>query len=132
MRLSGRQSATRIADDQLRDIQALTCAMVGFVDEQIGRIFAALDRLGLRENTVVVFTSDHGDMLGDHWMLNKGPFHFDGLLRVPHIWRWPGRFRAGLVSDGLASLLDFVPTILDLAGVPALEGGNPSQAGDGQ
>jgi arylsulfatase len=125
MQLSGRGRATMIADDQLRDIQALTCAMVGFVDEQFGRVLATLERLGLRENTVVVFTSDHGDMLGDHWMLNKGPFHFDGLLRVPHIWSWPGHFSSGVSSDALVSLLDVAPTILDLAGVAPLEGTAP-------
>lgn len=122
LQLSGRGRATKLGDDQLRDIQALTCAMVGFVDEQFGRVLATLERLGLRENTVVVFTSDHGDMLGDHWMLNKGPFHFDGLLRVPHIWSWPGHLASGVATNALASLLDFAPTILDLAGVPALEG----------
>ena len=86
---------------------------------------AALDRLGLRDNTVVVFLADHGEMLGDHWLLNKGPFHFDGILRVPLIWSWPGRFPAGVQSDALVSLLDVAPTILDLAGVPIPEGTVP-------
>jgi arylsulfatase A-like enzyme len=125
MPLSGRGRATKIRDDQLRDIQALTCAMVSFVDKQFGRVLATLERLGLRENTVIVFTSDHGDMLGDHWMLNKGPFHFDGLLRVPQIWSWPGHFPSAATSEALVSLLDFVPTILELAAVPPLEGTIP-------
>ena len=123
--LSGRVAATNIADDQLREIAALTYGMVSFVDEQVGRVLAALDRLGLREDTVVVFMADHGDMLGDHWLLNKGPFHFDGILRIPFIWSWPGRFPAGVQSDSLVSLLDFAPTILDLAGVPIPEGAVP-------
>ena len=123
--LSGRRAPTNVPDEQRREIAALTCGMVSFVDEQVGRVMAALDRLGLRENTVVVFLADHGEMLGDHWLLNKGPFHFDGILRVPLIWSWPGRFPAGVQSDALVSLLDVAPTILDLAGVPIPEGTVP-------
>lgn len=125
--LSGRRASTRLGDDQLREIIAFTYGMISLVDEQIGRVLAELVRLGLRENTVVVFLSDHGDMMGDHWMLNKGPFHFDGLLRIPMIWSWPGQFPAGVVSDALVSHLDFAPTILDLAGVPIPEGRVPAE-----
>jgi arylsulfatase A-like enzyme len=60
-------------------------------------------------------------MMGDHGLLNKGPFHFEGLLRVPMIWRWPGRFRPA-ASPALVSLLDVPPTILELAGVAIPEG----------
>lgn len=121
--LSGRRYPTRMPDDQLREIIAITYGMISFVDQQMGRILDALDRLGLAENTVVVFLTDHGDLLGDHWLLNKGPFHFDGLLRVPGIWRCPSRFQRGIVSDALVSHLDFAPTILDLCGVTMPEGG---------
>jgi arylsulfatase A-like enzyme len=123
LRLSGRLRPTNVPEAQLRDVVAITYGMISFVDEQVGRILAALDRLSLTENTVVVFTADHGDLLGDHWLLNKGPFHFDGLLRVPSIWRLPGRFRAGRETDALTSHLDFAPTVLDLARVPAPESG---------
>jgi hypothetical protein len=78
----------------------------GVVDKQIGRIMQSLEQAGLRENTVVLFMSDHGDMMGDHWMLNKGPFHFDGLLRIPLVWSWPKRFGAGVNTQALASQLD--------------------------
>jgi arylsulfatase A-like enzyme len=121
--LSGRRQPTNIPDHQLREIVAITYGMISFVDQQVGRILAALDRLGLAENTVVVLLSDHGDLLGDHWLMNKGPFHFEGLLNVPGIWRFPGRFPAGTVSDALVSHLDFAPTILDLAGVAVPESG---------
>jgi arylsulfatase len=84
-------------------------------------VLAALDRQGLADNTIVVFLSDHGDMMGDHGLHNKGPFHFQGLLRVPMIWRWPGRIPAG-ERAGLASLLDFVPTLLDFTGAEMPEG----------
>jgi arylsulfatase A-like enzyme len=125
VRLAGRFGPTRIADDQLRDIVRLTYGMVSMVDHNVGRVVAELDRLGLRDDTVVIFLSDHGDMLGDHWMLNKGPFHFDGLIRVPMIWSWPTRWATGAVCSSLVSHLDFAPTLLELAGVPVPEGPSP-------
>ncbi len=126
MQTSGRLGATNLPDNQLRDILALTYGMVSFVDSQIGRIMAALHSTGLSENTIVVFLADHGDMMGDHGIINKGPFHFDGLLKVPMIWSCPSRFEPGRTSDALFSLLDFAPTILDLAGVPVPEGEVPA------
>jgi arylsulfatase len=123
--LSGRGGRTRIGDDQIREIVALTYGMISLVDKNIGRVMETLEQLGLRENTVIVFMSDHGDMMGDHWMLNKGPFHFDGLLRIPFIWSWPGRFPAASRTQFLANHLDFAPTVLDLAGVPIPEGQTP-------
>jgi arylsulfatase A-like enzyme len=95
--------------------------MVSLIDHHVGRVMDALDELDISDNTVVVFLSDHGDMMGDHGLLNKGPFHFEGLLRVPMIWRWPGRFRPA-ASPALVSLLDVPPTILELAGVAIPEG----------
>lgn len=122
LNLSGRRAATRIRDDQLREIIARTYGMIAMVDHEVGRVMAEVEQLGLRRQTVIVFLSDHGEMLGDHWILNKGPFHFDGLLRVPSIWSWPGHFREGQVVDALANHLDFAPTFLDLARVPIPEG----------
>ena len=126
MPLSGRFGATRMNDEQLREILALTYGMISLFDHHVGRILDALEEAGLRENTVVTFMSDHGDMMGDHWLINKGPFHFDGLLKTPFLWSWPGRFQPGVETDALASHLDFAPTILDLAGVPIPEGPVPA------
>ncbi len=125
MPLSGRFGPTRMSDDQLREIIALTYGMISLADYHIGRILDALDAAGLRQNTVVSFMSDHGDMMGDHWLINKGPFHFDGLLKVPFIWSWPGHFAEGMATEALASHLDFAPTVLDLAGAPIPEGPVP-------
>ncbi|MCP4640592.1 MAG: sulfatase-like hydrolase/transferase [bacterium] len=119
--LSGRNRPTAMSDAHRREILAHTYGMVSLVDHHVGRVLDYLDEQGLADNTVVVFTSDHGDMMGDHALLNKGPFHFEGLLRVPTIWRCPGRI-APRQSDALASLLDFAPTVMDLAGVPVPEG----------
>jgi arylsulfatase A-like enzyme len=125
LQLSGRGGPTKIGDDQLREIVALTYGMISLVDREIGNVMRALEEAGLREDTVVVFMSDHGDMMGDHWMLNKGPFHFDGLLRIPEIWSLPGRFPAGERTSALTTQLDFAPTVLELAGVPIPEGRTP-------
>ena len=122
MMLSGRISPTRMPDGALREILALTYGMVSHVDHQVGRVLDALERLGLRGKTVVCFLSDHGDLMGDHWMINKGPFHLDGLLRVPFLWSLPGVTSEGVQNDSVVSLLDFAPTILDLAEVPIPEG----------
>jgi arylsulfatase len=116
-----------MSDAHLREIVAHTYGMVGLVDEQVGRILDCVDEQDLTEDTVVVFMSDHGDLMGDHWLINKGPYHFDGLVRVPFLWSWPGRFEADRQTPALASLLDFAPTVLDLAGVAVPEGRAPAE-----
>jgi arylsulfatase A-like enzyme len=90
-------------------------------------VLEELGRLGLADDTVVVFMSDHGRCLGDHWLDNMPPAHYDELLRVPSLWRLPGRFAAGSTTDALASHLDFAPTILELAGIPIPEGPAPPE-----
>jgi len=92
--------------------------MVSFVDNEVGRVMETLEEQGIRDDTIVVFLSDHGDMMGDHWMVRKGPFHFEGLLRVPMIWSWPGEFPEGMRTEGLTSQIDLLPTLLDLCDVP--------------
>ncbi len=114
---SGYHGSLKISDEHLREITAVTYGMISFVDQQVGRILEAIDRLGLAYDTVVLFSADHGELLGDHWLTHKGPFHFEGLLNVPCIWRWSGRFPPGRVIDALVSHLDVAPTLLDLAGV---------------
>jgi arylsulfatase A-like enzyme len=121
LQLSGRNRPTKMPRAHRLEILAYTYGMVSLLDHYVGRVLETLDELGLAKNTVVLFLSDHGDMMGDHDLLNKGPFHFEGLLRVPLIWHWPGRFQPRS-SPALASLLDVPPTILDLAGVPIPQG----------
>ena len=84
-------------------------------------MLARLEALGLAENTVVIFTSDHGDFMGDHQLLLKGPIHYRGLIRVPFVWRDPAAPR-GLRSAALAGAIDFAPTILARAGVAPWNG----------
>ena len=109
----------QLSDAHLREILALTYGMISFVDEQIGRVLATLG--ADRADTAVAFLSDHGDLMGDHHLLNKGPFLFDGLVRVPTLWSVPGGER-GAVSHDLISSADFAPTACALLDVAPPEG----------
>ena len=113
--IHGFHSHLRDPEELKKDI-ATYYAMVTFMDQEIGRILQALDRLGASENTLVVFTSDHGHFLGEHGLVAKGPFHYEELIRVPFLVRWPGRVPAGAVSRKLQSLVDLAPTFLAAAG----------------
>jgi len=104
------------SDEKLRLIKALYYTSVTMVDEAVGRILACLEELGLAENTLVIFTSDHGEMLGDHWAWGKKLF-YDASARIPMILRYPGRIAPGTVCDELVNLTDIMPTVLDAAGV---------------
>ncbi len=103
--------------DELRKDIATYYGMVSFMDEHIGRILEALDRLGLAENTLVVFTTDHGHFLGQHGLMAKAIHMYEDLIRIPWIVRWPGRVPAGCVSVTLQNLVDLAPTFLAAAGV---------------
>ena len=91
-------------------------ANVSMIDAQMGRLIAALDRRGVLEDTVVIFTSDHGDCLNDHGHSQKWTM-YEQSVRVPAIVWSPGRVAAGRKVDDLVSLFDFGPTILELAGL---------------
>ena len=78
----------------------------------------ALEVSGQRENTIIIFTSDHGEMLGDHGLLQKGCRFYEGAVRIPLILSWPGHFKAGLRSNALVELTDLVPTLLEITGLP--------------
>ena len=92
--------------------------MVTSLDDQVGRLMAKLDELGLAKDTVVIFSSDHGDMLGSQGQrLKRKPW--EESIRVPGIVRWPGRIRAGRSSDAIFTHVDFAPTMLGLAGLKA-------------
>jgi arylsulfatase A-like enzyme len=95
---------------------------VSLIDDSVGRILKTLDELKLRDNTLIVFLSDHGDLLGDHYLYTKGPFHYRHCASVPLIVNMPGTAAAGKVVDGIVQEIDVMPTILDLAGVPAPDG----------
>src|SRR5690349_22555520 len=95
-------------------------ACVQSVDDNVGRMLDWLDQNGLRENTVVIYTSDQGFFLGDHGLFDKR-FMYEESDRMPFIVRWPGRIKAGSTCDAIGINCDFAPTFLDAAGekVPA-------------
>ncbi|HEX3346740.1 MAG TPA: sulfatase-like hydrolase/transferase [Acetobacteraceae bacterium] len=102
-------------------LQAAYYAMIKLIDDQLARVLATLDELGLSDDTIVLFMSDHGETLGDHGLIEKGCRFYEGLVRVPMIWRLPEVIRAGAVSRALVELTDVAPTLLDFTGIPAPE-----------
>ncbi|MCE5277621.1 MAG: sulfatase-like hydrolase/transferase [Planctomycetaceae bacterium] len=100
---------------------AVYYGMVSFMDACIGELLATLDALGLTENTLVVFTTDHGHFLGQHGLTAKAIHHYEDLIRVPMIARWPGRIPAARVSSALQNLVDYSPTFLAAAGLDVPE-----------
>ncbi|MEN9402716.1 MAG: hypothetical protein RL091_1419 [Verrucomicrobiota bacterium] len=93
-------------------------AAVTGVDEQFGRLLATLDRLNLTDDTIVVFTSDHGDMMGSQGLMSK-PYPYEEAFSIPMIVRWPGRIAAGRTDDLLLGTADLMPTLLGLMGEQA-------------
>ncbi|MBD3422707.1 MAG: sulfatase-like hydrolase/transferase [Chitinivibrionales bacterium] len=104
-----------VSIDDARLSRSYYYSMVNLMDEQLGRIFACLDKQGLAGNTIIIFTTDHGELLGDHGLWLKGPFHYEQLINVPLIIRWPDA-KAKRVNS-LVSLADIAPTLLRRSGV---------------
>lgn len=109
---------TQLTRAQLQAIHAKTYGMISFVDSQVKRILDVLDATGLADNTIVVYTTDHGDYMGDHGLITKGPFLLEGLVRIPFLVSGPEPLvRRGRRRD-LTAHVDVMPTLLELAGVP--------------
>jgi len=96
---------------------AVYYGMVSLMDKYIGKILDKLAELGLAENTLVVFTTDHGHFYGQHGLIRKGPFHYEDMIKVPFIVSMPGRIPAGRHSAALQSHVDLAPTLLSAAGL---------------
>lgn len=101
-----------------RKITAAYYAMIEQVDHAIGRMLDTLKETGQDKNTIVIYHSDHGEMLGDHGIYLKGPYFYEQVIRVPFIIRWPEGYKSGLKSDALVELADLAPTLLEAAGIP--------------
>ena len=112
------QGEVRTPDEhEAKDLQAKYYAMIAQIDDQFARLLKAIDDAGQTENTLIIFTSDHGEALGDHGLMWKGCRFYEGLVRVPLIFRWPGRITSGLQADGLVELLDVTSTVMEVAGL---------------
>jgi arylsulfatase A-like enzyme len=114
-----RQEYSRVpdqTDEQLRHLIANYYGMISLIDHNVGRIMAAVHELGLAENTLVIYTTDHGDWLGDHGLILKGPINYEGLVRVGCLFHGPGVPASRVVGDPV-STLDLAATVLDYLGV---------------
>ncbi len=121
-----------VGEEELRRLMRLYYANITCADRNMGRLFGALDELGLTENTIVIFIGDNGFNVGQHGLLGKGnarilrinrrrPNMFDHSVIVPFIVRWPGVVEPGTSSDALVSTIDILPTLLDITNAKAGE-----------
>jgi len=101
-----------------RRMVAAYYAQIELIDDQVGRLLECLEATGQRERTIVIFMSDHGEMLGDHGLQQKGCRFYEGAVRVPLVVAWPGVFEAGLRSDALVELTDVPVTLMQATGLP--------------
>jgi choline-sulfatase len=108
---------TEVTDEQIRTARHAYLANISYVDQHVGEMLAVLERHGMAEDTVVIFTSDHGDMLGERGLWYKMNF-FEHSCRIPMIMALPGQV-SGSVNSTHVSLLDIAPTLLDVAGIDA-------------
>ena len=115
------QAPFAINEREAREAMALSCGMIAMIDDAIGRVLASLAASGFANDTIVIFTTDHGDYLGDHRLLLKGAAHYEGITHVPFIWAEPGA-RPPRRSDVLGGTLDIAPTILDRARIQPYNG----------
>ncbi|MEP1207746.1 MAG: sulfatase-like hydrolase/transferase [Rhizobiaceae bacterium] len=116
------QNPFAVTEREARELTALTYGSITMIDDAIGRVMGRLKSLGLDENTVVIFTTDHGDYMGDHGLMLKLLLHFQGVIRVPFIWNDPQAPANSAVSDDLASSIDISATILARAGIQPFNG----------
>lgn len=103
-------------EKELKKDIAVYYGMISLMDKYIGKILDKLDELGIAEDTIVVFTTDHGHFFGHHGLIAKGPFHYEDMIKVPFIVRYPDKVQAGKVSDAMQSLVDLAPTFLNMTG----------------
>ena len=116
-------------EKQIRAAFQVYYALVTAVDVEIGRLLDGLKRIGADENTIILYTSDHGDYLGSHAKgtgskkdLRGKAVPFANAFRIPLIVRWPAKIRPGQMCEALVSSADLAPTLLDLAGAPPIPG----------
>ncbi|MBN1445060.1 MAG: sulfatase-like hydrolase/transferase [Candidatus Omnitrophica bacterium] len=102
----------------LREALAKYYTIITLIDHNIGRILDSLEKRNLKDNTIVIFCSDHGDFAGEYGRMAKG-YPYDALHHIPFVWNWPGVFKKGKMENGFAQNTDFFPTICDLLNLPA-------------
>ena len=104
-------------EEEIRKFTAGTYGAISLIDHGVGQILASLEKLGLADNTMIVYTSDHGDLMGDHRLTCKGPSPFNGVLQVPLLWKVPGLTKRGGKADSIVTSIDIPKTILSLLNI---------------
>jgi len=105
-----------LTEHQMKEVLQCYYAYTSQIDHNIGRVLDELERLGLADNTLIVYTADHGDMMGEHRAFRKAVFNYEGTVRVPLIISLPKKLPSGTAVNELAGLIDLLPTICELAG----------------
>jgi arylsulfatase A-like enzyme len=103
-------------ESEIENYRRHFAAMVTGIDFAVADIMNTLESLGVADDTLIIFGSDHGDYCGDHGLVSKGPVWYDGVMRVPWVMRWPKGLGAGQRVGGITELVDILPTILGLSG----------------
>ncbi len=111
-------SKFKLTDYDKKKIVSTYYGMISMMDKYIGKILDKLEKLGLADNTIVVFTTDHGHFFGQHGLQAKGGFHYEDLIKLPFIVRYPNKIPRGSVSPAMQSLVDLAPTFLSFCNIP--------------
>ncbi len=115
-RKKGYFSNEELTEAKLKKLMAYYYASISQIDHHVGRMIHLLNKKGLYDDTLIVFTSDHGEYMGYHHLLLKQNFMYEPLVRVPLLIKYPGQVKGGTVSDDLVSTIDVTPTILTQVG----------------
>jgi arylsulfatase A-like enzyme len=116
------QGMDHASEREIRQMIATYYGMVTCIDQAVGRILEKVEDLGIHDDTIIVYTSDHGDYMGDHGLARKSWHFYDSLIHVPFILRWPGRIQPQRIQATMAENVDLLPTLLELVGIPAPAG----------
>ncbi|WP_062104524.1 sulfatase family protein [Bacillus niameyensis] len=112
----GFHSHAHVTEEEARKNMAVYYGMISMMDKYIGKILDRLDELGIADETIVVFTTDHGHFFGQHGLHDKGGFHYEDVLKLPFLVRYPNHVASGQMSTAMQSLVDLAPTLLSFSG----------------
>ena len=105
----------------LRQVLAYYYALITLIDENVGKVLRALKEEGIRDDTLIVFSADHGDFAGEHGVMDKNVGIYESIQRIPMVMNYPRRFASGLVREDLVESVDVAPTIIETLGIPVPE-----------